>query len=347
MRDAKGKPIVLAGLGLYLPTETRTSEELASRAGVDRSFVEDFLGVRRVFVAGPHDHPVAMGVAAARMALEQARITPAEVDLVLYVGSDYTEHVGWTAALKLQKDLGATHAVAFDVNQTCTGLMVGMRLARSLMLTEPGIATVLLAGGHRPDHADGTQAWTRFLLNASASGGAMVLRRDPGSAGLAFLLESHFISDGSVSEEIVVPAGGSKQPMTDELRARGLGMITLGDAAAVSRFVSKHLMANIAACARQAVERSGRHWCDVRFLATHQARIDHQLALLAALDLDECQTVGLDDFGHLGTFDVICALQLGVESGRLRAGDLAVCAGAGIGFTWAGVALDWIATGWA
>jgi len=159
-------PVVLAGLGLYLPAQSRDSEALASLAGVDRVFVEDFLGLRRVFVAGPDDHPVAMGVAAARMALEQAGVSAAELDLVLYVGSDYTEHVSWTAALKLQKDLGAARAVAFDINQTCTGLMAGIRVARSLMQTDPGISTVLLAGGERPDHADGKRTLTRLLLNA-------------------------------------------------------------------------------------------------------------------------------------------------------------------------------------
>jgi 3-oxoacyl-[acyl-carrier-protein] synthase-3 len=343
--DLAVTPIVLAGLGLYLPDQVRTSDELARRAGVDRALVEDFLGVKRVFVAGPDDHPAAMGVAAARVALEQAGVAPAELDLILYVGSDYTEHVGWTAALKVQKDLGATRAVAFDVNQTCTGLMVGMHLARSLMRTGPGIETVLLAGGERPDHADPSHPWTTFLTNASAAGGAMVLRRGPSAGGLAHVLETHLITDGSVSEEIVVPAGGSKQPMTNELRARGLGSMTLLDAVAVGRFVSEHLMANTALCARRAVERSGRRWDDVRFLATHQARIDHQLCLLEALGLDEDQTVGLVDFGHLGPFDVICALKLGVETGRLCAGDLAVCAGAGIGFSWAATALEWTARG--
>ena len=80
---------------------------------------------------------------------------------------------------------------------------------------------------------------------------------------------------------------------------------------------------------------------ELRYLAGHHSRSDHQADLLEALDLSKNQTATLEEFGHLGPFDIICSLEIGARAGRVRPGDLAVCAGAGIGFSWAATALEW------
>jgi 3-oxoacyl-[acyl-carrier-protein] synthase-3 len=336
----RAAPIAIAGMALSLPKHTRSSADIAARAGLRLDYVEDFLGIRRVFVPSPGDHPCAMGVRAARIALHRARIAAEQIDLILYVGSDYKEHVSWTAALKLQKDLGARSAVAFDVTQTCTGLMTGLCVASAMMRADPRMRIALLAGGQRTiDHVDYTNPLTHFLLNTSAGGGAMVLRR--GDDGIARVLETHLITDGSACEDVLVYAGGSKHPLILDERDHALGFMALRDPKSVSQAVALSLIANTATCVRQAIKKSGRLMEDLRFLAGHHGRIDHQLQLLEALELSRDQTVSLEDFGHLGPFDVVCSLEMGAREGRLRSGDLAVCAGAGIGFTWAATALEW------
>jgi 3-oxoacyl-[acyl-carrier-protein] synthase-3 len=333
-------PIAIAGMALSLPSQTRSSADIAALAGLRLDYVEDFLGIRRVFVPSRADHPCAMGVRAARVALQRARITPEEIDLILYVGSDYKEHVSWTAALKLQKDLGARSAAAFDVTQTCTGLMTGLCVASAMMRTDARMRIALLAGGQRDiDHVDYTNPLTHFLLNTSAGGGAMVLRR--GNNGIARVLETHLITDGTACEDVLVYAGGSLHPLVPDAGDRALGFLALRNPNSVSRAVASSLISNTAACVHQAIEKSGRLLEDLRFLAGHHSRLDHQSQLLEALGLSRDQTVSLEDFGHLGPFDAICSLEKGAREGRLRPGDLAVCAGAGIGFSWAATALEW------
>jgi 3-oxoacyl-[acyl-carrier-protein] synthase-3 len=329
-------PIAVLGLGLYFPERTLSSVDLARRASLPVDFVEDVLGVRRIYVPGPDDHPCAMGVRAARRALRRAGLDARELDLVLYVGTDYKEHIHWTAALKLQHDLGATRAFAFDVHQTCTGLLMGLRVAQAMMRADSTIGSVLLAGGHRSDHVDHENPLTQFLLNSSAGGGAMVLRRSSG--GIARLLETHVMTDGALCESMLIPAGGTKLPTTED---RSLRTITLVEPEKVREHVAAHLVANTARCARMAIEASGRTVTDLSFFAGNHARIDQFLALLEALHLTEEQTVYLEDHGHIGPFDPLCALEFGARLGRLRRGDLAVCAGAGLAFSWAATALEW------
>ena len=239
-------------MAVSLPDQTRTSAEIAARAGLRLDYVEDFLGIKQVYIPGSDDHPCAMGVRAARLALKRAQIEPEEIDLILYVGSDYKEHVSWTAGLKLQKDLGAKAAVAFDVSQTCTGLMLGLRMASAMMQCEPQYRTVLLAGGQRTtDHVNYSDPLTHFLLNTSAGGGAMVLGR--GDGGIARLLETHLITDGTACEDILVYAGGSKHPLTDDRPDSALGYMALRDPISVGQTVASSLIANTVECVRSAV----------------------------------------------------------------------------------------------
>jgi 3-oxoacyl-[acyl-carrier-protein] synthase-3 len=117
--------------------------------------------------------------------------------------------------------------------------------------------------------------------------------------------------------------------------------MALRDPKAVGLGVASSLIANTAACVRGAIEKSGRSPADLRFLAAHHGRVDHRLQLLELLGLSSDQTASLEEFGHLGPFDVVCSLEMGARAGRLRPGDLAACAGAGIGFSWAATVLEW------
>ena len=54
---------------------------------------------------------------------------------------------------------------------------------------------------------------TRFMFNLGAGGGAMILQKEYGKYRL---LESDMITDGSFSEDVVVPVGGTKEPLTAE-----------------------------------------------------------------------------------------------------------------------------------
>ncbi len=59
-----------------------------------------------------------MGIRAAEKALEKARIDPKAIDLIIYIGEEHKEYPLWTAAIKIQEEIGAYHAWGFDVAAT-------------------------------------------------------------------------------------------------------------------------------------------------------------------------------------------------------------------------------------
>ena len=79
---------------------------------------------------------------------------------------------------KMQEELGAVNAWAFDVQLRCGTTIMALKLAKSLMASDDSIQTILLAGGYRNvDFIDYSNPRTRFMYNLAAGGGAILLQK--------------------------------------------------------------------------------------------------------------------------------------------------------------------------
>ena len=171
--------IGIVSYGLYFPDGFETAGEVAEKSGLTVDDVKA-LGIERKFMPAPDDQPVTMAVEAAKQAFEMAtEVKPTDVDVVIWTGEEYKDYIAQTASIRLQEETGCHKAWAFDlVGQGVTSIL-GLRAARDLMIGDETVKTVLLAGGTRNiDLVDYTNPNTHFLLAASASGGAILLKRN-------------------------------------------------------------------------------------------------------------------------------------------------------------------------
>lgn len=63
--------------------------------------------------------------------------------------------------------------------------------------------------------------------------------------------------------------------------------------------------------------------------------------VLKRLGLSERQSFYLEEYGHIGQIDQILSLELGLQTGRIKPGDLVVLVSAGIGYAWDACAIRW------
>jgi 3-oxoacyl-[acyl-carrier-protein] synthase-3 len=156
-----------------------TGKEIAEMAGIPTHIVEEKMGIKKKHVPGPNDHTCEMGIIAAKQAIERAGIDPLEIDVVIYIGEEHKEYPLWTAGIKLQEAVGALNAWAFDVALRCGTTVMALKVAKSLMMADSTIKTVLLAGGYRNvDFIDYQNPRTRFMFNLGAGGGAILLKKE-------------------------------------------------------------------------------------------------------------------------------------------------------------------------
>lgn len=331
--------IGIVSTGIYLPETYITGAEIAKLAGIPEAVVEEKMGIKKKPVPGPGDHTCEMGIKAARIAIEKAGIDSMEIDLVIYIGEEYKEYPLWTAGIKLQEEIGARNAWAFDAALRCGTTVMALKLAKGMMLSDSGINTVLLAGGYRNgDFIDYQNPRTRFMYNLGAGGGAILLKKGHDKN---LLLETEMITDGSFSEDVVVVAGGTKNPMSAENLERGLYQLDVLDPQGMKERLEKKSMGNFLDVIRNSVEKSGYKERDISYVGMlHMKRSAHDY-VLRELGLKDMNSIYLEDYGHIGQIDQILSLELAEESGKLKDGDLAVLVSAGIGYAWGATTIRW------
>jgi 3-oxoacyl-[acyl-carrier-protein] synthase-3 len=331
--------IGILSTGVYLPEESLTGEDIAKLAGIPQHVVEEKMGIKRKCIPGPEDHTCEMGIMAAQRAIEKAGINPLEIDLVIYIGEEHKEYPLWTAGIKLQEKIGAFNAWAFDVALRCGTTVMALKVAKNMMMADPEIRTVLLAGGYRNvDFIDYENPRTRFMYNLGAGGGAILLKKGH-HANL--LLETDIMTDGSFSEDVVVVAGGTKNPISKEAIEQRLNKLDVLDPEGMKQRLEEKSMKNFLKVIRESVRKSGYQVEDISYLAIlHMKKSAHEY-VLRELGLSNHQSIYLEDYGHIGQIDQILSLELALEEGKVKDGDIVVFVSAGIGYAWGATTIKW------
>jgi 3-oxoacyl-[acyl-carrier-protein] synthase-3 len=329
----------IVSLATYIPRAYHDADYIASYCETPAEIIRTKLGWYQKNVPGPADGTVAMGIKAARKALYYSKLDPSEIDLVIWSGEEIKEYRSWPAGPKVQKDLGLKKAWSFDIQQRCGTTLVAMKLARDMIRADNRINTILIASGYRnSDLIHYPNPRVRWMYYLAAGGAACIVQRNcPRNQ----ILEGHFISDGTFAWDVYVPQGGSAEPMTSEGLKEGKQYLDVMDPEGMKARLDKLSLRNWLGCIDNALEKSGYRRKDVDYLATLLVKRSAHDYLMEQLGLDSEQTRYLGEFGHHGQNDQILSLELAIEEGRLKDGDLVLMISAGIGYAWDALALRW------
>ena len=325
----------IVSYGLYLPEQFETAEEIAVRAGMKTEDVIA-LGIRRKCRPSDDDQPVPIAVKAAKQAFERAGdLRPEEVDLVLWTGEEYKDYIAQTASIRLQEEVGCRNAWAFDLVDQGITTILGLRVARDMMIGDQSINTVLLAGGTRNvDLVDYTNPNTRWMLPFSASGGAVLLRRGHPNN---FLQEISFLVDPDMADEVYVPGGGTMHPFSPDNLGTKIMYYNTPNFELVSRYLNSRFAEKLIEVIRNVAGSRG----SPDYLALRHLNLRDRWRVLRELDLSPGRSFSLEEVGHHGTNDLLISLDLGLRAGRISDGSRVVLASAGIGFSYAAASIRW------
>lgn len=331
----------IAGIGLYIPKATKSAAEIAvATNGVwAEEAVREKLGIQKIYVAGPDEGTQEMGALAAKACLADAGIPARDVDLILCFGEEWKEYPLTTSALYIQDQIGAVNAWGIDVQNRCCTTISALSMAKDMMLGNPELNVVLVAGGYRNgDYVNFADKNMSMMYNLSAGGGALLLVKDLGKNEL---LGSAIISDGSLSRTAGVEIGGIVNPITADNVEEAAKSLRLMDPIKMKDRLNEVSMPNWYACIDKALAKSGNTRSDIDYLnVLHMKRSGH-MALMAELGLKPEQSTYLEEYGHMGQIDMILSLKLGLDSGKIKDGSLVCSIAAGIGYVWAADVIRW------
>ena len=152
-----------------------------------------------------------MALIAARRALEDAGVAPADLDLIIVATATPDYGVYPSTACLVQDRLWATHAAAFDLSAGCTGFVYGVSVA----------AQMIASGVYKKALVIGAETLSR-ILNWEDRNTCVLFGDGAGAAVLGEVEEGYGIlgldlgSDGAGSIHLMQPAGGSRKPASHE-----------------------------------------------------------------------------------------------------------------------------------
>jgi 3-oxoacyl-[acyl-carrier-protein] synthase-3 len=297
------------------------------------------LGIRQKPIPGPDDGTQEMGARAAFDCLERSAVDPRDIDVILCIGEEWKEYPLTTSALYIQDRIGAVNSWGIDVQNRCCSTVAAVKMAKDMLLADPEIRTVMIAGGYRNgDFLDYTDKDTSMMYNLGAGGGAMILQRN---LGRNVVLGSHLIADGSLSRTAGVEIGGICTPVTVQNLEQSRHSLRLMDPQRMKDRLNVVSMPNWFACIDRSLEKSALSRTDIDYLAILHIKRSGHLAILQELGLSEDQSIYLEDYGHIGQIDQILSLHLALERGKVSEGSVVCMLAAGIGYVWASSIVRW------
>ena len=319
---------VVRGFGASLPKQVMTNREMEEKVDTSDEWIVQRTGIRQRYIAGEGETTASLGEGAARAALDNAGLTPADIDLII-VATSTPDNTFPASAVNIQNRLGMHHGAAFDLQAVCSGFIFAVTTADAYI--RGGLAKrVLVIGAETFSRIlDWNDRTTCVLFGDGA--GARILEAQEGSGTTADrgVLTAQLRSDGAHKEKLYVDGGPSTTGTVGHLRMEG-------------REVFKHAVGMITDVIEAAFEATGTTADDLDWLVPHQAnrRIIDGSAKKLGIPLEKV-VVTVDLHGNTSAASIPLALNVAASDGRIKKGDLVLLEAMGGGFTWGSVLLRW------
>lgn len=321
----------ITGWGKYLPQRIMTNDDLARIVETSDTWIRERTGIAERRIAGDSESTASMAVAAAMDALNVAGVSGGQVDLII-VATATPEHIFPSTACFVQDALGADRAGAFDLSAACAGFVYGLSVAADAIKAGSAETALVIGAETLSRIVDWTDRSTCVLFGDGA--GAVVLQaRDQPGGVLSTLLRA----DGSGSELLMLPAGGSKMPITPEALEKRMNTIKM-NGREVYRFASRV----VDRATREVMHKAGWTAEQVDLFVPHQANLRIIESAARSLNIPmERVFCNIQHYGNTSAASIPIALAEAASAGRLRPNDRIVMVGFGGGLTWAAAAVQW------
>ncbi|MDA8870254.1 ketoacyl-ACP synthase III [Rhizobiaceae bacterium] len=319
---------VVVGSGAATPRNVVTNEELSQRVETSDEWIVQRTGIRQRYIAEPDETTASLGEKAARVALDDAGLTPDDIDMIVLATST-PDNTFPASAVDIQNRLGMKHGFAFDMQAVCSGFVFAMTTADAYIKTGQAHRVLVIGAETFSRILDWEDRTTCVLFGDGA--GAVVLEGQDG-VGLSNdrgVLTSRLRSDGSHREKLFVDGGPSTTGTVGHLRMQG-------------REVFKHAVGMITDVIEDAFASTGLDAGTIDWFIPHQANrriIDASAKKLGIAP--EKVVVTVDQHGNTSAASIPLAISVAKADGRLKKGDLVLLEAMGGGFTWGAVLVRW------
>lgn len=335
-----GKGSKLIGCGSAVPKRVISNDDLAKIVDTNDEWISVRTGIRNRRVLSDGESVTSLAVESSRKALEMANLKPEDIDLIILCTSSPDDLFG--SAGQVQRELGCTNAIAFDITAACTGFVLGL-VTGTRYIKGGGFQNVLVIGADALSrYVDWTDRGTCILFGDAA--GALVLQE--ASDDQDSLLGFNLRSDGQGQKHLHVLLGAKE--VSGDVGGKSNGAVHLPMNAGTSSLhmngkeVFKFAVRSVPQVVEAALKEAGLTGENIDWLLLHQANQRILDAVSERLQIPSERVISnLANYGNTSAASIPLALDEAVRSGKVQPGHILATAGFGAGLTWGSAIIKW------
>ena len=330
MKSVSGS-IKIVGLGKFLPKKVLTNHDLERMVDTSDEWITTRTGIKERRIA-ENQSSASLGVKASLQALKRASIKPKDIELII-VATITPDNQFPSTACYIQKDIGAKKAVIFDISAACAGFVYALGLARSLV-GGGFYKNALIVGSEVLTSITDWQDRSTCILFGDGAGACVVVPTKSKSGMLSMYLGG----DGNLGDLLILPAGGSRMPASEETIKNRMHYIKMQ-----GNEIFKVAVRIMVDCAERALKKCGLSKKDVDLLIPHQANLRIINAVGKRLNLAGDKIfVNIQKYGNMSSASTAVSLCEAYEQRRVKKGDILLLDAFGGGLVWGSTVIKWI-----
>ncbi|MFC1650767.1 beta-ketoacyl-ACP synthase III [Candidatus Latescibacterota bacterium] len=315
---------LITGSGFSVPDQVWDNHYLEKIVDTSDEWIQSRTGIVTRRIAEKDETTATLGAKAAKAAMKNAGIDALDIDIII-VATMTPEMLFPATACFVQDLIGAKNAAAFDISAACTGYIYALTMASSLI--KSGMAgNILVIGAETLSRiVDWTDRNTCVLFGDGA-GASVVSESGEGCR----IIDNIIHSDGSSTDLLYMPGGGSKHPATAETIEKQMHFIKM-----TGKGLYKEATTSMANAVTEILDKNNLSIDDMDLLIPHQANLRIILSTAKKLDIPpEKAYVNINKYGNTSAATIPIALTEALEEGRIRKDTNVVLTAFGSGMTW-------------
>ncbi len=309
---------LMISVGSYLPERIVTNDELAGFVDTSDEWIRQRTGIAQRHIVAEGEMTSDLARIAAERALEHAGVGADEIDLIIIATSTPDDTFPSTAT-KVQHQLGATRAIAFDVQAVCAGFVYALDVADAMLSAGRGRRALVIGAESFSKILDWNDRSTCVLFGDGA--GAVLLERSDDAQGYG-MLASKLHADGAHRDILYVDGGPSSSGAVGHVRMEG-------------NKVFRHAVEKLSSVMDEVLEAAAMPVTAVDWLVPHQANIRIIEGMQKKMGLPDSQVVKtVHDHANTSAASIPLALAEAVGDGRIADGQVLAFEAIGGGLVW-------------
>ena len=309
----------ITGTGSYLPTKILSNKDLETMVDTTDEWIFTRTGIRQRHISSSDEMTSDLAAHAAKKAIASAGINAADIDLII-VATTTPDKVFPSVATMVQQKLGiSNNCPALDMQAVCSGFVYGLSTADNFIKAGANKCVLVVGADTMSKITDYTDRGNCILWGDGA--GAVILQtsQEPG------VISTHLHANGNYEAMLHVPRN-AEGPDTIAMEGNAVFKMAVNT---LDQIVDETLAAN------------NMQKSDIDWLVPHQANIRILKATAKKLNMAmDKVVVTVDKHGNTSAASIPLALDVAVQDGRIKRGDVILMEAFGGGFTWGSVLLN-------